>query len=259
MTLAFGEPDAPPEGKPEPTINPIGMAMGEWLRELIWTGEATRPRSLQKTVGMSEVGGECDREIAYKIAGHRKLNINRDPMPSITGSGIHLVLAEMFTRMDGGVGRWLIEQRVTYRGIPGSVDAYDTRRGLIVDWKSTAKAKIRKLRTDGPPRRYERQVQMYAAALREAGEDPQQAALVYLARDGALTDLFVWPITLDEAAAVAAADRYHAIASKVEPQLLDPAGFIPGDFTPTPSRLCGWCDYHRAGSTDLKLGCPGQS
>lgn len=246
MTVEFEDP-TPVAPKPEPTINPISIALGEWLRELIWTGASTTPRSKQRAVGMSEVGGVCDRELAYKLNGTRKSNISRDPMASIVGTGIHLVLADFFRRMDAGVGRWLIEEPVSYRGVPGSLDAYDTKKRLLIDWKSTAKAKIRKIRNDGPPQGYIVQANMYAAALRERGEDPQQAAIVYLARDGELADLFVWPVALDPDVADQAVDRRNMLGG-LNPELVEAQ----------PSRLCGWCDFYRPNSTDLSVGCPGK-
>lgn len=243
---SFAEPDAVPTRRAEPEVNPIGIALGEWLRELIWTGSNTTARSLQKAIGMSEVGGECEREISYKLSGTPRSNISSDPMASLVGSGIHVMLADMFRRMDAGLGRWLIEKPVMYRGIPGSCDAFDTRRKLLIDWKSTAKAKIRKIRFDGPPKVYHTQANLYAAALKAEGFEVKQSVLVYLARDGELSDLYVCPVTIDQALADEAVDRMEKIRAQ-----------SPPDTKPSPSVLCGWCDYHNPRSTDLSISCPG--
>lgn len=251
MTATFEAPAPVPTTAPPPPGNPIGIALGEWLRELIWTGAATTPRSLQATAGMSEVGDDCDRQLAYKILGTTPSNLQSDPMASLVGTGIHLVLAEMFHRLDAGTGRWLIEKPVSYRGIPGTADAYDRRRKLLIDWKSTSKAKLRKTRADGPPRRYLVQTQLYAAALRELGEDPQQAALVYVARDGGLDELFVWPVAIDSTIADEAIARYERIAGATKGSL--------AEIRAKPTPLCSWCDFYRPGSTDLTHGCPGGS
>lgn len=246
----FEDPDD--AKKPEPPTNLISIQLGEWLRELIYEGAATQPRSLQRVIGMSEVGGECDREIAYKIAGNTPTQFDDDPMASIVGTGIHLVLADMFRRMDAGRGRWLIEQKVSYQGIPGSCDAYDRRKKLLIDWKSTSKGKIRRIRAGGPPRRYIIQAQLYAAALREIGEDPQQIGIVYLARDGDLNDLFVWPVPVDKTVADNAIKRMRGIEKELESKNV---GSIPA----TPSSLCSWCDHFQPGSTDPNHGCVGNA
>lgn len=237
--------DTADQAPPAPPPNLIGLSLGEWLRELIWTGQATRPRSLQVEVGMSEVGTICDRELTYKLNGTRKVNVGSDPMASMVGTGLHHVIAEDLKRMDP-TGRWLIEMPIDYKGIPGSLDAFDTRRNLLLDWKSTSKANLRKIRLDGPPWGYVVQANLYAAALRERGFTVNQAALVYLARDGKLDDLYVCPVQLDPAIADKAIARVN--------QLL---GTNPADAQPTPSRLCGYCNYHLPGSTDHAVGCPG--
>lgn len=253
-TTKFSLPTpVPTEAEPQPPANPLTAGLADWLREQIWTGSATAKRSLQRAAGMSEIGTECERQLAYKILGIPPANFQGDPMPSLVGTGLHHVLAEIFTRADAGTGRWLIEQPVSYRGVPGSADAYDRRRRLLIDWKSTAKGKLRGIRNDGPPMRYIVQTQLYGQALREAGEDPQALALVYLARDGALSDLHVWTATPDKAVADEWVDRYERIRLDVT------AHNSPGDVSAKPSRLCGWCDHYAPNATDLRRGCPGQN
>ena len=247
----FEEADEPTKGPTPIPVNLVSMQLGEWLRELIYEGSATMPRSQQKAIGMSEVGGECDREIAYKISGTTPSRFDDDPMVTIVGTGIHLVLADMFRRIDNGRGRWLIEHPVEYMGIPGSADAYDRRKRLLIDWKSTAKSKIRRIAKDGPPQRYIVQSQLYAQALRAIGEDPQRIAIVYLARDGSLDDLFVWPMAVDKDIADAGVARLNNIKKALEVK-------NAGSIAATPSNLCGWCDYCQPGTTNLNAACPGK-
>ena len=172
-------------------------------------------------------------------------------MVTIVGTGIHLVLADMFRRIDNGRGRWLIEHPVEYMGIPGSADAYDRRKRLLIDWKSTAKSKIRRIAKDGPPQRYIVQSQLYAQALRAIGEDPQRIAIVYLARDGSLDDLFVCPMAVDKDIADAGVARLNNIKKALEVK-------NAGSIAATPSNLCGWCDYCQPGTTNLNAACPGK-
>lgn len=252
--MQFATPTpVPVEAIEVPVGNPIEQGLAMWLREEIWSGAATQGRSLQRVAGMSEIGTDCERQLAYKAMGITPANFQNDPMPSLVGTGLHHVLADIFTRADGGTGRWLIEQPVTYRGIPGSADAYDRRQRLLIDWKSTSKGKLRSVRKDGPPMRYIVQTQLYGQALREFGEDPQTLALVYLARDGALSDLHVWTTTPNQSIADEWVDRYEQI--KVALTLHNSVEDVPAK----PSRLCAWCDHHAPGATDLSRGCPGQN
>jgi hypothetical protein len=227
------------------------MVVAELLRDAIWTASATSPRSLQVSIGASEIGGECDRQIAYRAAGTPAVNFP-DPMRTLAGIGLHLALAEAFRRLDAGSGRYLVEERLVYRGIPGSCDLYDRRRRMVVDWKSILLKKAAHVRHDGPPAKYVTQGQLYAAALAERGEDVQDVAIVWLALDGTLADLQAHVTAYDRAAADAAVDRYEAIrahASLDGPQAVEPS----------PTRLCPWCAHHRPGATNHAVACPGQN
>lgn len=252
--------EAPAEPELPPTmVDPISAGLSDWLREVIWTGWATAARSMQQNIGMSEVGSECDRQLAYKIADVPPVNLDDDPMASMTGTGLHHVLADYLQRQHGGTGRWLIEHPVNYIApgrnliIPGTVDAYDRRRKLVLDWKTTSKAKLRTIRADGPATRYVVQAQLYAAALRQAGERPERVGLVYLPRDGKLTELHVWTTVPDEEFLTAWLDRLRDLNS----YLLDQGGDATG-VNPKPTRLCSWCPWHSPDSTNSARACPGQ-
>lgn len=250
MTTKWADP-APVSADPTPTIDPIGLVLADALREAIWTGATGSERSLQSTPGMSEIGGDCDRQLAFKLAEVPPVNLDPDPMPSIVGTGIHLHLQRIFEALDRR--RWLVETPLVFAGIPGTADLYDRRRRLLVDWKSTSKSKLRRLRTDGPPHRAQIQVQLYGAAMRELGEDPQRLALAYIPRDGQLADLWVWSTTPDQAVVDAAVARYEAITDTVA------KGTPLADIPATPGLLCPYCSHYRPGSTDLGRGCPGNS
>lgn len=248
MTTIWSDP-APVEEAPEPTIDPIGLVLADALRELIYTGATTSERDLQTAVGMSEIGGDCERQLAYKIAETPPVNVTNDPMPSIMGTGFHLHVQRMIERLDRR--RYLVETPVTYKGIPGTVDLYDRRRRIVIDWKSTSKAKLRRLRTDGPPQRAQVQIQIYGAALKLLGEDPARLALAYVPRDGTLDDLWVWSTTPDQAVVDQWVSRFEGLAEMVA------KGYGPGDINAKPSRLCSWCDHYSPTSNDLSRGCPG--
>lgn len=251
--------EAPAEPEPTTLMDPISAGLSDWLREVIWTGWATTARSMQQTIGMSEMGAECERQLGYKLSGTAPVNLDDDPMASMTGTGLHHVLADYIQRQHGGTGRWLLEHPVHYRAgddllIPGTVDAYDRRRKLILDWKTTSKQKLRTVRHDGPQTRYVVQAQLYAAALRQAGELPERVGLVYLPRDGRLSELHVWTTVPDEGFLTTWLQRLRDIRS-----YLDHHPGAPGDITAKPTRLCSWCPWHSPTSTDTHRACPGQA
>lgn len=240
---------APVSTEQQPAMDPVNFLLADALRELVWTGAVSSERSLQVQAGMSEIGNECDRELAYKIAATPPVNIDKDPMPSIVGTGFHMHMEKIFGHLDPR--RWLVETKVSYRGIPGTADLYDRRRRLLVDWKSTSKSNLRKLRNDGPPMRYQIQIQLYGAAMREHGEDPQRLALAYVARDGSLDDLWVWSTVPDQSVVDQAVARYEALVDRVA------RGETPAQVDATPGRLCGYCAHYSPHTTHLDRACPG--
>lgn len=244
--------DAPAEDTAPSAGDPIAMILSEQLVDQIWMAEATSRRSIQGHVGPSELGTTCDRQLAYKLAGTRKVN-HPDPLRVLFGSGLHAVLQEMFTRIDGGSGRFLIEHPVTYRGVSGTVDLYDSRRAAVIDWKSTTKGKLRDIRRRGPNEKYKIQAHTYGAALAAEGYPVRVVALAFLPLDGELADAHVWTAPLDTAVADAAVDRLDRLRVSLRPDL--PMADVPAE----PTRLCPWCAHYRPGSTDLSIGCPGST
>lgn len=243
--------DAPTEQDPAHATggDPIATILAEQLIDQIWMAEATSRRSTQGHIGPSELGTTCDRQLAYRLAGTRKVN-HPDPLRVIFGSGLHAALQEMFARIDGGADRFLIEHPVAYRGVSGTVDLYDSRRQAVIDWKSTTKGKLRDIRRRGPNEKYKIQAHTYGAALAAAGYPVRAVALAFVPLDGELADIHVWTAPLDVATADAAVDRLDRLRAANRP---------PEDTPADPSRLCPWCSHYRPDSTDLAIGCPGPS
>lgn len=245
MTSTFADPTPVPA---EPAFDPVSAILADFLRELIWTGVRSSARSMQAAIGMSEVGAECDRQLAYKLSDTTPVALDGDPMPVIMGTGFHLHMEQIFGRLDPR--RFLVETKLSYRGITGTADLYDRRRRLLVDWKSTSKSKLRRIRSDGPTLRQEIQLQLYGQALKEAGEDPQRLALAFVARDGSLDDLYVWSTVPRPEVADIAITRLHDIGTRAQtegPQVVPSA----------PSLGCKYCPFHSPASTDLTRACPG--
>jgi hypothetical protein len=232
--------------KPVEPVEPVEEdPFTQALVSLIELGMVTSPRSVQHGIGMSQIGHACDRRIAYQVSDTPKTNFG-DPLKLLVGIGVHLALKEVFARLDGGSHRFLVEESVAYRDIPGSFDLFDRWTKTVIDWKTTTKARLSQYRKEGPPRSYLVQAQGYAAALRIRGEDVRQIAIVFLPVDGALSAIWAYRAGVDPSIADDAIDHVEALRAK------DPA------LTPsTPDRLCPWCDHYQPGSTNLEIGCPG--
>jgi PD-(D/E)XK nuclease superfamily len=246
----MAEPWVPATGEHLPPRTDIdSLLLGDHLRDALWTAAMTSPRTLQVTLGASEIGGECDRQMAYRALGTPPVN-HADPLRALVGLGVHLQLADMFRRLDGGSGRYLVEERVSYRGVPGTVDLFDRRRHAVIDWKSTTKAKIRRIARDGPPGKYVVQGQTYGAALEARGETVTHVAMCYVPVDSDLSDVVAFVFPYDRAKADAAIDRWEQVR---ETAATSGASGIQA----TPTRLCPWCSHYRPASSDLDTGCPG--
>jgi PD-(D/E)XK nuclease superfamily len=245
---------SPPSDGPSP--DPEAYATETALRSLISLASVTSARSRQVPLGASEIGDPCDRKLAYRMARVRPSNLT-DPLPALVGTGVHSVMADLFGTLDAGAGRFLVEERVMYRGVPGTVDLYDRLTHVVIDWKTTTLAKLKRIRHEGPPSRYVTQVHVYAAALVASGEDPFTVAIAYLPVDGTLADMWVWQTPFDRDVADAARER---IARIRVPELTSTSGGVidPATVTPTPSALCPWCPYHQRSATDLSTACSGK-
>ena len=228
-----------------PPVDMEAFALSEVYTSLIHLGMVTNARSQQLAIGSSEAGHPCDRRLAYRLHGVPPTNL-RDTMRLLSGSEAHAELAGIFTRLGQRSGRFLVEQPVIYKTIPGQVDLYDRLNGTVIDFKTTTLKRLRQIRTEGPPRAYQVQLMLYAAGLRELGEDPRRVALLYLAIDGELTDAFCWQRPVDITLADDATERLARLA-----------GVRPEDAQAVPDRLCPWCAHFRPGSVDLATGCPG--
>lgn len=247
----FSQPVQLDPEPPQLTFDPISAVLSDALRELIYTGATNSKRSLQTDIGISEVGTECERALAYKIAGTPPVNLDANPMPSIIGTGFHLHMERIFRDLDPR--RWLVETPVSYRGVRGTADLFDRRRRLLVDWKSTSKSKINRLRKTEPPMQAQVQIQIYAAAMAELGETVERAALAYVPRDGSLDDLWVWSVVPDRSIADQWIDRLDALHERIA------KGEQPAAIDATPGLLCGFCPHHCATSTDASRACPGRN
>lgn len=236
----------------------------EFTTMLLWS-ESARPRSQQVNIGPSELGVDCDRQLAYRVAGLTGPNEGRaDPWPGFVGSAIHARMEEAirgYLAAHPRAPRWAIEQWVQADPLIRGKADYN-RDNLLVDIKSASTDGIANIRKEGPTRRYRVQQMVYAKGLRDAGRLIEYICLLYVPRSGWLRDAYVWAEPYDEALALESLGRPYRLAQTLRE--LDVTGHpnrwdrIPA----TPSYMgCQYCPMwdkylpSELGATDKS--CPG--
>lgn len=241
-----------PAPAPEPAFDPAAFALGRQLAGFLALGLATDPRSLQASIGSSEVGWLCERRTGYKVNQVPPSNVAADKgrLRRAIGTGVHLVFANVFARLDMGSGQFLVEKPVIYKGIPGTADLVFRLGEVVIDWKTAKKAKIARVRKEGVPRHYQVQAQLYAAALIEMGEVIRHVAVVYVPidcdNDEDLEQIYVWMTPVNQTVADDAVARVERLRN-----------VSPAEVPARPDRMCTYCAHYLPGSTNLNVGCPG--
>src|SRR5215472_3454289 len=125
------------------------------FRGIIQRQAAFAPRSQQVHLGPSEIGAECDRQVAGKFAGLTRTNHVSDPWPSIVGTAVHSWLAGAFKGDNERehILRWVTETAVVpHPDYPGHADLYDAYEAAVVDHKVLGPSSLSKVKSvTGPP------------------------------------------------------------------------------------------------------------
>jgi hypothetical protein len=214
---------------------------------------ASRPRSLQRRIGPSEVGSPCTRRLGYKLAGVKPVNTGGgDPWASFVGTATHAELEAVFKGKHG----WATEVRVKVDDeleLAGSCDLIRLTGGVtVIDHKVVGTTTMRKARAQGPAGYYVTQANLYAHGLIAAGVPVEWVAICYWPRSGRLADTYVWLQAYDQAVADAGLERL-ALLKKI----VATAGTSALPMLPTAEHYCDSCDFYRPGSDDLTVACGG--
>lgn len=155
------------------------MKIDEMLVKALVAYDATRERSLQKEIGVSQIGG-CRRSVYFHLNGEPKVN-NTLRLPALMGTAIHKMIEEAI--IDEAKATWAdyeTEKEVTFDGLKGHIDLFIPSAGAVIDWKTT---KLKNL--DYFPSKQQRwQVQLYAYLLENNGYEVKTVTLVGIPRDG---------------------------------------------------------------------------
>lgn len=222
------------------------------LRRIVYEHAAQSPRTLQKTLGPSEIGHQCDRHIVAKLAGIEATNHIVDPWASIVGIALHAWEAEAL-RGDNeryNYVRWLAEFRVhPHPDHPGTGDAYDFFETCCVDWKNLGDTTLNELRTKGPPQHYYIQLLAYAHGFRLMGLPVKRVVIAAMPRTkSTLDNMYVWEHELTPNDDVLLTNTFQITAiRKAMAEGIRSGQLTINDITPTPSdSTCIFCPIFRS-------------
>lgn len=226
-------------------------------------------RSAQTTIGPSEAGSPCDRQIAMKLLNIEPVNPQEGWAPFV-GTAVHAELAKMFQWANGGgSGRYVTEMRVSF-GDPhvpyGTLDLLDRVLYMVDDHKLLGRWSLEQLRKEGPSETYRKQIQIYGLGAELAGETVREVAIIAWPRqESSLDKLFVHVEPYDRRVAEEALERVSRIADEIAQM----SGRVAHDGTGPASPMeaaasfetgddCKWCPFHQKGDKRMERGCPGQ-
>lgn len=202
--------------------------------------EEFQPRKMQLALGPSDLGVECDRRLAYKIAGVTGHNVG-DPWAAFVGSSIHTRLEAVIRKYaERTGGHWLIEQRVVVTPeINGRADL--VHDNIVIDIKSASPDVMKKLPDSGPRPSYLPQIHSYAYGLNAAGHKIDTVAFVFVPRSGRLDDMYVWADKYRPEIPEKAIDRVYRFARRLEELDILNNPDLWETVPPNPDYL--WCQY----------------
>lgn len=235
------------------------------LMEMILWNERESPRSKQSVIGPSELGTECDRRIAYKLASVPPVNLLADPWPAIVGTSIHDWLEKAINRYQSHHGDkgWMTELGVYPDPlVKGRSDVYSRRLKMVVDHKSAGADVMRKVNKGQIPKGYIVQIQVYGLGHVLAGRPVEHVALAFYPRSGWLDDMVVWRTPYDESVARGAIERMYKIGYKLLDLEIAQNPHRFGFIEASPGDNCAFCPYFsREMHQDVapsEKGCPGK-
>lgn len=241
-----------------------GHTLRDELTTLIRRAIEHHPRSQQTAIGPSEVGHPCARRIGYQLLGYDE-NPGEPNWKATVGTAIHAWLEEVLTldnpnqpiRDTTNMSRWVVEATVSCgdvngQDLRGHCDLFDRVTGTVVDWKTVGPTQLKKYRSHGPGPQYRAQAHLYGRGWTRRGQDVRRVAVMFLPRNGELRDAYWWSEAYDEQIALDALARVNGIALAT-----DALGDTALPQLATADAFCHMCPYHKAGSTDLAAGCPG--
>lgn len=250
--------------------SPWAARMAAEARRVMHEHAARAPRTLQSHLGPSELGVECDRQVAGKMAALPATNHIADPWPSIVGTACHSYAEEAYQGDNTRRGqlRWITETRVTpHPDHPGTSDLYDGVEQAVLDHKFLGESSMAKIRK-GWPRVYLVQLLLYGLGFYKLGLPVRRVAVLAYPRTAASLDgLYVRDHAFADADGQIAAEVVTLLNTVVEDTrrrrayadelLAGRLGLRDVPAAPTDDD-CFFCPFYRPqAARDGGTGCPG--
>ncbi|HXH77153.1 hypothetical protein [Nocardioides sp.] len=214
------------------------MSTLDLFRAEITAYDRSRARSQQTEPGASQTYS-CRAATVLRANGVPETD-ETDSWASIVGTAIHLTAEHAAGK---GV---LTEHRVSYRGVPATIDRY--RDGVLSDVKTKADAAaIAKARNYGPHSGHVGQIMLGAGGLIAEGLDVHTVELLFIPRNGSLDDAYLWSAPYDRALADEAADWHEQVRKLIaERSGLEPADQADGLRDQPMSWCAAYCEFRTA-------------
>lgn len=245
-----------------PLSKPVGQPhpFKREIIEMVRGYDASRPRSLQRHLGPSEIGTGCDRQLAFKLAHREPVNETADPWFPVIGTAVHAWLGDAVMWYNSHLGReknprFLVENKVKVLSrqsgynTSGHTDVYDVDNKRVIDWKIVGTTTMRKVQKDGSPKQYRIQANTYGEGWVQAGFEVDELLICYLPRSNFLDKMFIDPLPFEPELAHQALARVGMVERLVN------AGMQPEQFVADDCTI--WCPFYRP---HVELGgtsCPG--
>lgn len=200
--------------------------------DLLLEWDRSRPRSRQRELGWSELGG-CRRRAGYRLAGTEPTNPGGS-LQAVMGTAIHDAVQQRLNEI--AAAEDLVEYEVMFAGIKGHLDRYEAATATLVDVKTTSSRWLEHIKLHGPDKSHLFQLGGYGAALIAKGFRVRRVVIDYLARDTG--ELHRWESPFNPQWTREALAWLDAVRG-VEPEMLN------RDYAPD-SAFCEHCPFQKA-------------
>ena len=169
------------------------MDIAKTLQAALKDADANRGRSKQVALGASSVGG-CRRQAWHILQQTPATNHDTENLAAIIGTAIHGAIFEAMKAADIFGDDFILEENFKDEYFVGNCDFYSRKDEAVYDWKSTTLAKLAK--GGLPTKQQKMQVNIYASLISQQ-YPVKTVGLVFIPRDGKMSDIKVWQSDYD--------------------------------------------------------------
>lgn len=181
------------------------MTDGRNAADILLAADARRPRSLQKRIGPSAIGG-CERAAKHLMLGTEPTHPGGS-MQAVLGTIIDAAIgAELVRAQEAGEipPEDMVQFDAEFAGISGHGDRYESASKTVVDDKTTSQNWLDYLIEHGIGQEWTYQTAWYAAGLIKRGIPVEKIRIDVIARDTGTTHSFERPFDFAEVLAAKA-------------------------------------------------------